>query len=120
LKDLVNSSALKKRNYQIVHIEGPDIRGVDPALIYNPLYFKLKNAVSYRVQLVVDSNHKTRDILVVSGLFCGEALTVLVNHWPSRRGGELLSRANRNAAAKVAKRIVDSIALTDQSAKILI
>ena len=120
VQDLVSSPQLKKRNYQFVHIEGPDIRGVDPAFIYNPVYFKIKKAVSYRIKLVTDSTHKTRDILVVSGFFLGEALTVLVNHWPSRRGGEMLSRENRNAAAKVARHIADSITSTDPSAKILI
>ncbi|PBQ32940.1 endonuclease [Sphingobacteriaceae bacterium] len=120
VQDLISSSHLKKRNYQFVHIEGPDIRGVDPAFIYNPKYFKVKKAVSYRVKLVTDSAHKTRDILVVSGFFCGEALTVLVNHWPSRRGGEMASRPNRNAAAKVARKIADSITKADPLSKIVI
>lgn len=120
LRDLVNSQQLKSRNYQFVHIEGPDIRGVDPALLYNPLYFKLKSATNYRVKLITDSAHKTRDILVVSGLFCGEALTVLVNHWPSRRGGELASRPNRNAAARLARHIADSISKKDSDCKIII
>ena len=120
VQDLVNSPHLKKRNYQFVHIEGPDIRGVDPALIYNPVYFKVKKAVSYHVRLVTDSTHKTRDILVVSGLFSGEPLTVLVNHWPSRRGGEMLSRANRNGAAKLARHIADSVTTADPKAKVLI
>lgn len=120
VQDLVNSSHLKKRNYQFVHIEGPDIRGVDPAFVYNPTYFKLKKAVAYHVKLVTDSTHKTRDILVVSGFFCGEAIAILINHWPSRRGGELVSRPNRNAAAKVARRIADSVSKVDPFSKIVI
>jgi hypothetical protein len=120
VKDLVNSPRLKKRNYQIVHIEGPDARGVDPSFIYNPNYFKVTRAVSYHVTLVTDSAHKTRDILVVSGSFLGEPLTVLVNHWPSRRGGELASRPNRNAAAKVARHITDSITNADPNAKVAV
>ncbi len=120
LQDLVKSPHLKKRNYQFVHIEGPDIRGVDPSFIYNPLYFQLKKAVAYRVRLVTDSTHKTRDILVVSGLLSGEPATILVNHWPSRRGGEMLSRANRNAAAKIARHIADSVTKADPEAKVLI
>ncbi len=120
VQDLVNSPRLKKRNYQIVHIEGPDVRGVDPAFIYNPAYFKVTKAVSYRVTMVTDPTHKTRDILVVSGLFVGEPLTVLVNHWPSRRGGELASRPNRNAAAKMAKHIADSITTADPKTKVVI
>ena len=120
VQDLVNSPKLKSRNYQIVHIEGPDARGVDPSFIYNPNYFKLTKAVSYAVTLVTDSSHKTRDILVVSGSFAGEPLSVLVNHWPSRRGGELASRPNRNAAAKMARHIADSITAADPKAKVAI
>lgn len=120
VQDLVNSPKLKSRNYQIVHLEGPDARGVDPSFIYNPNYFKVTKAVSYHVTLVTDSAHKTRDILVVSGSFVGEPLTVLVNHWPSRRGGELASRPNRNAAAIVARHIADSITTANPKAKVAI
>ena len=120
VQDLINAPRLKKRNYQFVHIEGPDSRGVDPSFIYNPRYFSVRKAVAYRVKLITDSTHKTRDILVVSGLFDGEPLTVLVNHWPSRRGGEMLSRANRNVAAKIARRIADSVTTADPKAKVLI
>ena len=120
VRDLVNSDPIKKRNYQFIHMEGPDFRGIDPCLVYNPLYFKLKKAVAYPVRLVTDSTYRTRDILVVSGLFSGTPLSVLVNHWPSRRGGEMLSRPNRNAAAKMARHIADSITQTNPAAKIII
>lgn len=120
LIDLIQSSHLRKRNYQYILIEGPDIRGVDPALMYNPNYFVVTRACSYKISLVTDSTHKTRDILVVSGTFLGEELAVIVNHWPSRRGGELMSRANRNAAAKVAKHIADSILNTNSGCKLII
>ncbi len=120
LRDLVNSPQLKNRNYKIVHIEGPDARGVDPALIYNPLYFKFTKAIVYHVKLVSDSNHKTRDILIVRGKFLNEPLTVLVNHWPSRRGGEIKSKANRNAAAQLVRRICDSVTNQSPESKIII
>jgi hypothetical protein len=120
VEDLINSRRLKKRNYQFIHIEGPDSRGVDPSFVYNPLYFKVTRALSYHVRLVTDSSHKTRDILVVSGLFGNEPLTVLVNHWPSRRGGEMASRPNRNAAAKLARHIADSVTKTNPKMKIAI
>jgi hypothetical protein len=120
VQDLVNSPRLKKRKYQIVHIEGPDARGVDPAFIYNPVYFKVTKAVSYHVRLSTDSTHKTRDILVISGFLYDEAVAVLVNHWPSRRGGELASRPNRNAAAKIARHIADSITSANPKTKVAI
>ena len=120
VEDLVNTPELKSRKYKIVHIEGPDARGVDPSFIYNPKYFKVTESLAYPVTLVTDSAHKTRDILVVSGLFLGEPLSVLVNHWPSRRGGELSSRPNRNRAGELARHIADSITATDSTAKVII
>jgi hypothetical protein len=119
VEDLVNTPELKNRNYKIVHIEGPDARGVDPSFIYNPKYFKLTKSLSYHVTLITDSAHKTRDILVVSGLFLGEPLSVLVNHWPSRRGGELSSRPNRNRAGELLRHIADSITSRDSTAKVI-
>ncbi len=120
VKDLIATPKLKGRNYQIVHFDGPDARGVDPALIYNPKYFKVTKWRTYHVTVVTDSAHKTRDELVVSGLFNGEPLTIIVNHWPSRRGGELLSRPNRIAAAKLARHIADSVMKLDPKNKIII
>ncbi len=120
VEDLVKNERIKKRNYKVIHLEGPDIRGVDPSFIYNPSYFKPTKSVSYKVTLVTDSAYKTRDILVVSGIFDGEPMSVLVNHWPSRRGGELASRPNRNEAARVARHIADSIVAQNPKTKILI
>jgi hypothetical protein len=120
VNDIVNHSLLKDRHYQIIHIEGPDLRGVDPSFIYNPRYFKVKNALAYKVRLVTDSTHKTRDILVVRGTFLGDELAVLVNHWPSRRGGEMLSRENRNGAARLARKIADSLEKTIPGIRIAI
>ena len=62
----------------------------------------------------------TRDVLHVSGEFDGEELHILVNHWPSRRGGEEASRPNRIAAARVNRVIADSIIALNPAAKILI
>ncbi len=120
LNDLVKHPKLKSRNYQVVLIEGPDARGVDPGFLYNPNYFKLTKALSYHVKVVTDTAHKTRDQLVVTGSLNGEAVAVIVNHWPSRRGGEDLSRPNRIEAAKVARHIADSITKAAPGTKIMI
>ncbi|MBS1636954.1 MAG: endonuclease/exonuclease/phosphatase family protein [Bacteroidetes bacterium] len=120
VQDLVNTPKLKARNYQIVHVEGPDARGVDPSFIYNPKYFKVTAYTSYHVKYITDTTHKTRDQLVVSGLLNGEPVTVIVNHWPSRRGGEMKSRPNRISAAESARRITDSIVKADPKAKVII
>jgi len=62
----------------------------------------------------------TRDQLLVSGMFDGEMIHLIVNHWPSRRGGEARSRPKRVAAAKLNKRIVDSLQSIDPYAKIIV
>ncbi|MCX7728228.1 MAG: endonuclease/exonuclease/phosphatase family protein [Bacteroidia bacterium] len=120
LKDLAKQEKIANRNYQPILIEGPDARGVDPALMYNPKYFKPEKFVSYPVKVVTDTAHKTRDILVVYGKLLGEPFAFLVNHWPSRRGGEEASRPNRISAAKTARHIADSIMKVDPNIKIMI
>jgi hypothetical protein len=120
ITDIATSDLLRNRGYKAVLIEGPDGRGVDPGFLYQEKYFRPGKTVSYHVPLPGDSSHKTRDILVVSGDFLGEPLAVLVNHWPSRRGGELRSRASRNAAARVARWIADSITKNFPHTKVLI
>lgn len=123
LEDLVVQPGLKNRNYQIVHYDSPDERGIDCGLLYNPKYFQVTGSRAVPVPLkdpktgVVDL---TRDILYVAGKFDGEALHVMVGHWPSRRGGESGSAWARAAAASVCKHLSDSIQTVDPNAKIVI
>ncbi|MFN8144443.1 MAG: hypothetical protein U0073_08500 [Bacteroidia bacterium] len=122
LKDLAHQSSLIRRNYQIVHYDSPDERGVDVALLYNPKYFTPKFSEPLNVMLYnPDSTiRKTRDVLYVYGMFAGEPLHVFVNHWPSRRGGEEASAPGRASAAKVCKHKIDSITAINPDAKIIV
>lgn len=120
VEDLIASPHLVKRQYRVIHIEGPDARGVDPCFVYNPKYFKPLRSLAYPVNLPAEAGHFTRDILVISGTFLGEAMAILVNHWPSRRGGELSSRPNRLAAASAARHLGDSIIQADSSTKLIL
>ncbi|HBS89080.1 MAG: endonuclease [Bacteroidetes bacterium GWF2_38_335] len=120
LEDLVKTEKLKGRKYQIVHYDSPDVRGVDVALIYQPKYFKVLSSKSYRLKVADKPDFKTRDQLLVSGIFDGDTLHVIVNHWPSRRGGEKRSRPLRNAAADLTRSISDSIMKINKNAKIII
>lgn len=120
LEDLVKMPKINSRKYQIVHYNSPDNRGIDVALLYNPKYFSLVSSSVHTVKLPGDSARPTRDELLVNGKLNGELVHVLVCHWPSRRGGEQESAANRVAAAKVAKGIVDSIRKVEKNAKIIV
>lgn len=122
LVDLVAQPALRGRQYQIVHYDSPDLRGIDVALVYNPKYFKVTGSQSLRVPLKNDKGEPyfTRDVLYVYGRYNGEPMHFFVNHWPSRRGGEEASAPNRALAASVAKAKIDSILQADPRAKVVL
>ncbi|NTW34164.1 MAG: endonuclease/exonuclease/phosphatase family protein, partial [Bacteroidetes bacterium] len=98
----------------------PDRRGVDVALIYQKEHFKVLNSNHVKLSISGNPGFASRDQLVVSGIFDGEPLYLIVNHWPSRSGGEKKSAPLRNAAADLCKSIVDSIQKIDENAKIII
>jgi hypothetical protein len=120
IEDLIRQPALKDRNYQIVHYDSPDERGVDVGLIYQPKYFTVTGSKSYRLSITGDTAFLSRDQLLVSGTFEGEVMHIIVNHWPSRRGGEKTSRPFRKAAALLCRHITDSLLTLDPAAKIII
>ena len=86
LTDLCNQGPLKARNFRFVHIEGPDQRGVDCALVYNPSLFRVRSQqlVPYVYKLAKDAGRATRGFLVVNGVLGGENVTIIVCHLPSR------------------------------------
>jgi Predicted extracellular nuclease len=120
LEDLVAMPLIKDKNYQIVHYEGPDMRGVDVALIYQPSIFKLVSSRPISLKIPWNTGFFTRDQLLVSGILDGEMMHIIVNHWPSRSGGEKRSSPLRCAAADLTRSTVDSILQTDSNAKIII
>lgn len=119
LDDLVKEKAIANRNYQVVHFESPDHRGIDVAAIYNPRLFTFVSAKTYPFNKPDMPNYKTRDVLLVSGLLAGEPFHMLVNHWPSRYGGSK-SYPLREFAASIVKHVADSIHADNPKAKVLI
>lgn len=117
LEDLCRTDALKAKNYQIVHEDSPDARGIDVALLYRPTVFKV---LAHRMHRVPMPERATRDLLVVTGLFEEDTLSVIVNHWPSRSGGEQRSAPRRIQAAEVARSISDSLKQRNPKAKIIL
>lgn len=123
LEDLVQEPVLSDRNYSIVHFDSPDRRGIDVALLYQRDFFIPQHAVSHEL-LIYDSHEPekrvyTRDQLVVSGFLEGEAIHLIVNHWPSRSGGLSRSSYKREKAAALNRKIIDSIQYLDPYAKII-
>lgn len=122
LNDLIHHPLLRNRNYQIVHYDSHDLRGVDVALLYNPKYFTVEDSRKLFVRLPegAKENIFTRDVLWVKGKLDGETIHVFVNHWPSRLGGEERSAPGRFAAAQVDRNFIDSIQKTEPDAKFVV
>ena len=108
LEDLVSQPEIASANYQIVHYDGPDARGVDVALLYRPDNFKLidsesipfdfnSGTIEFAMNEEEQKKFKTRDILMVHGLLDGEEFAVYVAHLPSRIGGKGWDLRSRGA-----------------------
>lgn len=121
LEDLCNDPSLLNQDYGIVHFDSPDLRGIDVALLYQKKLFIPLHKSKHELIIYDDKRKRiyTRDQLLVSGKLDGEMIHIIVNHWPSRRGGEARSRPKRVAAAKLNKRIIDSLQSNDPYAKII-
>lgn len=114
LQDLVRQPELKPWHLQIVHHDSPDRRGIDVAVLYNPRYFTFTGDSTFQ-RLVVPgyASFRTRDQWCVSGKLAGENVSIIVNHWPSRLGGQERSSYLREAAAAMCRRTVDSLLAVD-------
>lgn len=105
IEDLVSQPEIADANYQIIHYDGPDRRGVDVALLYKPEQFSLLETrsipftfdsdIKFSLSEEEQNNFRTRDILMVRGRIDGEMFAFFVAHLPSRvggKGGDLRSR----------------------------
>lgn len=144
LEDLVKQPRLLNKGYGIIHFDSPDKRGIDVALLYQKKHFvptSYKNIplMIYRSQegkadkkdkeevtddVVATANPSddrvyTRDQLLVTGFLDGEEINIIVNHWPSRSGGEKKSSPFREAAGALNRKIMDSLFKLNPNAKII-
>ena len=143
VKRLCNT--LRRGEYDFVHYESPDRRGIDVALIYkksridtiatrairvsaslNGERVRLEDGQSPTGRDEVATELRTRDILYVcaqiKGLKKEQADTIhfFVCHLPSQRGGKAESEWKRNVAKRVLQQAVDSVYGIDPNAKIIV
>jgi predicted extracellular nuclease len=108
--DLLNNTLLRKYDYEVVHKDSPDRRGIDVALIYRRSSFRLISA-SWNTPGYDGEPMDTRDIQHA----CledteGQCIHFLVNHHPSKYGGSKESEGRRAAAMETMKQVCDSLA----------
>lgn len=109
LSRMLRSTALRKHDYDIVHKESGDRRGIDVAVLYRKSSMHLES-VSSKTPVHEGKKMATRDILHVEmSLADSSRLDFIVNHHPSKFGGEKASEGRREAAMKALKELVDSL-----------
>jgi hypothetical protein len=122
LDDLVKMPKLAAKGYKVIHFESNDGRGIDVGMLYQEKYFTPLHTSSLRVYKKLDDEGKmlrTRDQLLVTGLLEGEEINIIVNHWPSRSGGEKRSSLNCEAVGALNRKIIDSLFKVNPNAKII-
>ncbi|MDQ6528390.1 endonuclease/exonuclease/phosphatase family protein [Flavobacterium sp. LHD-85] len=142
LEDLVKEPKLQQLDLGIIHFDSPDKRGIDVALLYQKKYFRPTSfsnipLIIYKKEIpkkeeeteILDDGIEvkkenknrvfTRDQLLVSGFLENEEIHIIVNHWPSRSGGEKATTMFREAAGKLNRKIIDSLQQINPQAKVL-
>ncbi len=126
LEDLVKQESIAAANYQIIHYESPDFRGIDNALLYNPKSFQpiYERAIPVNmpdsINTLGDHSITSRDILYVKGVIYGrDTIHIFVNHWTSMYFGEDETVPHRKYCAMVLKGQVDSLLAINSKTNIL-
>jgi len=125
LKDFVAETSLKNHDYNYVHFESPDFRGIDVAMIYQKNIFQVLNSeaieINFPKSIIGEKKYTTREILYVKGVFAKkDTLHIYINHFPSRRGGLEASEPKRTYVAKQLMKSVNSVFSKNKNAKILL
>ncbi|HIE29642.1 TPA: endonuclease, partial [Candidatus Poribacteria bacterium] len=122
LLDLVESKKLAPFNYDYVHYDSPDERGIDVGFIYQKAYFELLDSKIYPLMLFDERGKRdyTRDMLLVKGKLHGVLVYIIINHWPSRRAGTELTESKRIAAANRVHEIINEVQKETRDANIII
>jgi predicted extracellular nuclease len=117
VRDVVNFGSMKS-TYGVVHYESLDERGIDVALIYDSLSMKLITSGIVRYNMP-EGDRPSRDIVWGEFRYGKETIIGMVNHWPSRSGGEEASEPKRMIAANAARKFIDSIQSVSPKTKIV-
>ena len=111
-------TTLRPGEYDFVHYESPDPRGIDVALIYKKGRVDTLSSKAISIQ---HSDFRTRDILYVKALVDKkDTLHFFVCHLPSQRGGAAESEWKRKIAKEVLQSAIDSVYLAFRDPKIVV
>jgi hypothetical protein len=121
LEDLIIQDKLKPLKLKVAHHDSPDKRGVDVSFLYNPERFEFISLKAFPLVVPNKPDFISRDQVLMTGVLDKkDTLFIIVNHWPSKSGGEARSAPGRNAAGVLSKHICDSIFAIHPNANIII
>ena len=111
LRDLTRRSPLRTARYAFIHEEGPDVRGVDVAMLYDSLQFHPLGHEAVRIPSIEHGFRPTRDILHVWGLCptLPDTFHIIIVHLPSRSGSGQKGEAHRRLAVGILCSLLDDL-----------
>ena len=121
LEDLTEVRGLRRAEYEIVHEDGQDPRGIECALLYRPDLFKYKSHEYVPIEDPIDPDYLYRGILHVHGKGPdGSSLHIFVNHWKSRSGGQKETERQRMYSAITLRKQMDMLMARESDFKVII
>jgi endonuclease/exonuclease/phosphatase family metal-dependent hydrolase len=121
LEKLVRKSPIKSFDYEIIHKNSPDHRGIDVSMLYraekcSPIYFEFIPLRDDEQNIV-----RTREILYAQFLLQpADTLHLFFCHWPSRYGGQSETEHKRILAAETVKEKLNQLLKDYSNPKIVL
>lgn len=126
LEDLIQTKALARGKYAIIHQDSPDFRGIDNAILYRRDKVKLLHEEIIPVTMPFDiamAGNKlitTRDIVYARFLVAeADTLHMFVNHWTSMYYGETETMPHRAFCGRVLRKHIQPILNSNSKANIV-
>ena len=122
VNDLMTQLNKKGYNYDAVHYDSPDERGVEVAFFYRKPVFEVLGSETFPLLIYNTDGQRdyTRDMLLVQGALQGEKVFFIVNHWPSRRDGTDETEYKRIKAANQIHEIINEITVKAPEPKLIV
>lgn len=109
LYKLLDYTLLRKYDYSVIHYDSNDRRGIDVAILYRRSSMTLMN-ITLKAPKYGSERMLTRDILHTRmRMNSGKVYDFILNHHPSKYGGDIESENRRMAAMTTLRQLCDSL-----------
>lgn len=117
VQDIVDFGSMKN-THAVVHYQSLDFRGIDNAIIYDKTVLTLVKSGIIRFDMPAPDS-PSRDIVWAKFSHGKDTILAMVNHWPSRSGGQVESEPKRLIASIAASTFIDSVLAANKKMKIV-